>query len=109
MIDIRYIKEQPDEVIERLAKKGKDAREDVAAILRLDGERRALIAETEAIKAEQDEIDAKVAEQAKSVGKETEEYKKSMDPKQFDYIANEIVVDKLFKFLTENNEFVKKA
>ena len=66
------------------------------------------IIETEKIKAEQSEIDEKVAAQAKSVGKETEEYKKTMDPKQFDYIANEIVVDKLFKFLTENNEFVAK-
>ena len=53
MIDIKYIKEQPEEVIARLAKKGKDAKEDVEAILRLDGERRALIGETEALKAEQ--------------------------------------------------------
>lgn len=66
------------------------------------------IIELESIKAEQEEIDAKVAEQAKSVGKETEDYKKTMDPKQFEYIANEIVVDKLFKFLTENNEFTSK-
>lgn len=66
------------------------------------------IIELESIKAEQSEIDEKVAAQAKSVGKETEEYKKTMDPKQFDYIANEIVVDKFFKFLTENNEFVAK-
>ena len=65
------------------------------------------IIETEGIKAEQAEIDEKVAEQAKSVGKEAEEYKKTMDPRQFEYIANEIVVDKFFKFLTENNEFVK--
>ena len=64
------------------------------------------IIETEKIKAEQEEIDAKVAEQAKSVEKDVEEYRKGMDPKQFEYIANEIVVDKLFKFLTENNEFV---
>ena len=42
MIDIKYIKENPDEVIERLAMKGKDAKEDVANIIRLDAERRAL-------------------------------------------------------------------
>ena len=53
MLDIRYIKENPDEVIARLAKKGKDAKEEIEQILALDGERRALIAETEAIKAEQ--------------------------------------------------------
>ena len=53
MLDIKYIKENPEEVIARLAKKGKDAKDDIEAILRLDGERRALIAETEALKAEQ--------------------------------------------------------
>ena len=53
MLDIKYIKEKPDEVVARLAKKGKDAKEDIDAILRLDGERRALIADTEAMKAEQ--------------------------------------------------------
>ena len=53
MLDIKYIKEKPEEVIARLAKKGKDAKEDIEAILRLDGERRALIGETEALKAEQ--------------------------------------------------------
>ena len=64
------------------------------------------IIELEGIKAEPEEVEAKVAEQAKSVGKETEEYKKSMDPRQFEYISNEIVVDKLFAFLVESNEFV---
>ena len=53
MLDIKYIKEKPDEVVARLAKKGKDAKEDVEAILKLDGKRRALIGETEALKAEQ--------------------------------------------------------
>ena len=43
MLDIRYIKENPQEVIERLAVKGKDAKEDIARILELDAERRALI------------------------------------------------------------------
>ena len=53
MLDIKYIKENPDEVIARLAKKGKDAKDEIEQILALDGRRRALIAETEAIKAEQ--------------------------------------------------------
>jgi seryl-tRNA synthetase len=49
MLDINYIKENPAEVVERLAAKGKDAAEDIAKILELDTKRRALIAETEAI------------------------------------------------------------
>ncbi|MBO7175970.1 MAG: serine--tRNA ligase, partial [Clostridia bacterium] len=56
MLDIRYIKEKPDEVIARLAKKGKDAKEEIAQILDLDAKRRALIGETEALKAEQNKL-----------------------------------------------------
>ena len=69
MLDIKYIKENPEEVIARLAKKGKDAREDIEAILRLDTERRALIAETEAIKAEQNKTN-KLIPQYKKEGKD---------------------------------------
>ena len=58
----------------------------------------------ENIQATEEEVDAKVAEQAASVGKETEEYKKNMDPRQFDYIRNDIIITKLFAFLKENNE-----
>ena len=56
MLDINYIKSNPDEVIARLAAKGKDAKEEIAAILELDAKRRALIAETEALKAEQNKL-----------------------------------------------------
>ena len=62
----------------------------------------------ENIEATQDEIDAKVAEQAKSVEKEVEEYKKGMDPRQFDYIKNDIIITKLFATLKENNEMYKE-
>ena len=72
MIDIKYIKEKPDEVVARLAKKGKDAKEDVEAILRLDGERRALIADTEAMKAEQNKTN-KLIPQYKKEGKDASE------------------------------------
>ena len=58
----------------------------------------------ENIEATDEEVDAKVAEQAASVGKETEEYKKGMDPRQFDYIRSDIIITKLFKTLKENNE-----
>ena len=53
MLDIKYIRENPDEVIARLACKGRDAKEEIAKIIALDAERRAKIAENEALKAEQ--------------------------------------------------------
>lgn len=65
------------------------------------------IIKEEKIEATEEEVDAKVAEQAASVGKETEEYKKSMDPRQFDYISSDIVITKLFDFLKANNEMYK--
>lgn len=66
------------------------------------------IIKLENIEATQEEIDAKVAEQAKSVGKETEEYKKTMDPRQLEYIESDIKVTKLFDFLKANNEMIKQ-
>ena len=69
MLDINYIKEKPDEVIERLAKKGKDAKEEIAKILELDAKRRSLIAETEAYKAEQNKL-SKMIPQYKKEGKD---------------------------------------
>jgi len=72
MLDINYIKENPAEVVERLAAKGKDAAEDVAKILELDAKRRALITETEAIKAEQNKL-TKLIPQYKKEGKDPSE------------------------------------
>ncbi len=72
MLDIKYIKENPDEVIERLAKKGKDAAEEIAEILQLDAERRALISSTEAIKAEQNKTN-KLIPQYKKEGRDVSE------------------------------------
>ena len=69
MIDIKYIKENPEEVIARYAVKGKDAREDVEKILELDARRRALIAETEGLKAEQNKVN-KLIPQYKKEGKD---------------------------------------
>ncbi|MGM9635866.1 MAG: serine--tRNA ligase [Candidatus Avispirillum sp.] len=53
MLDIKLIRENPEDVIARLAAKGKDAAEDIKRILELDSRRRAMIAENEAKKAEQ--------------------------------------------------------
>ena len=69
MLDIKYIKENPEEVIARLQKKGKDAKEEIEQILALDAERRNLIAETEAIKAEQNKVN-KLIPQYKKEGKD---------------------------------------
>ena len=63
--------------------------------------------ETEKIEATEEEVEAKIAEQAASVGKEPEEYKKTMDPRQREYLANDIKVTKIFDFLMANNEMVK--
>ena len=72
MLDIRYIKEKPEEVIARLQKKGKDAKEEIEAIINLDKERRELIAKTEAIKAEQNKTN-KLIPQYKKEGKDVSE------------------------------------
>ena len=69
MLDIKYIRENPEEVIARLLTKGKDARADIEAILALDGERRTLINETETIKAEQNKMN-KLVPQYKKEGKD---------------------------------------
>ena len=65
------------------------------------------IIKDEAIEATEEEVDAKIAEQAKSVDKDAAEYKKGMDPRQFDYIRNDIIITKLFDFLKANNEMYK--
>ncbi len=62
------------------------------------------IIKTEGFGATDAEVDEKIAEQAKSVDKEFDAYKKDMDPRQVEYIKNDIIVNKLFRFLTENNE-----
>ena len=59
------------------------------------------------IGASEEEIAEKVAEQAASVGKEPEEYRKTMDPRQLEYIEGDIKVTKLFDYLEANNEMVK--
>lgn len=57
----------------------------------------------EKIEATKEDVDAKIAEQAQSVGKDAVEYAKTMSDKQRGYIENGVVIDKLFKFLKENN------
>lgn len=69
MLDIKYIKENPDEVKARLATRQKDYSKEIDRLLELDVERRALIADTEAKKAEQNRI-SKTIPQLKKEGKD---------------------------------------
>ncbi|MBO4217516.1 MAG: serine--tRNA ligase [Clostridia bacterium] len=69
MLDIKIIRENPEDVIARLAAKGKEAREEIGKILEDDRTRRALIAETESLKAEQNRVN-KLIPQFKKEGKD---------------------------------------
>lgn len=64
------------------------------------------IIKQENITATPEEIEEKIAQQAASVEKPVEEYKKSMDQRQLEYIANDLVITKLFDFLKANNNLV---
>ena len=62
------------------------------------------IVREEKLSASDEEVEAKIAEQAASVEKSTADYKKSMDPRQLDYIRNDVIITKLFDLLKANNE-----
>ena len=64
------------------------------------------IIKTENITATPEEIEAEIAKQAASVEKTVEDYKKNLDARRMEYIANDIVITKLFDFLTANNKLV---
>ena len=102
MLDIKYIKECPEEVIDRLAMKGKDAKEDIEAILRLDTERRELIAAIDSAKAEQNKT-SKMIPQMKKEGKDTTELFATMKKLSADTKANE---DKLKETETQLTSFM---
>ena len=62
------------------------------------------IIKEENIEADEAEIKEKIAKQAESVGKSAEEYEKTIDPRQVDYIKNDVIITKLFDFLKANND-----
>ena len=66
------------------------------------------IIKTEKIEVKPEDIDAKLSESAKSVNKTLEEYKKTVSDRQVEYIANELLYNKLTDFLKANNTFVEK-
>ena len=60
MLDLKRMKEHPQEVIDLLAKNGRDAKAEVARILELDEQRRALVSETDALKAKQNAVSKQI-------------------------------------------------
>ena len=60
MLDIKRIKENPEEIIDLLARKGKDARETIERILELDNQRRVLVSETDNLKAKQNTVSKQI-------------------------------------------------
>ena len=61
------------------------------------------ITKAEDIKATEEEVDVKIAEQAVAMGKDAEEFKKTLNERQIAYFENNVVIDKVFAFLTANN------
>ena len=59
-MDIKRIKENPEEIIDLLARKGKDARETIERILELDNQRRVLVSETDSLKAKQNTVSKQI-------------------------------------------------
>ena len=58
---------------------------------------------SEKIDITEEDIDNKIAEMAKNVGKTLEEYKKQVNNDMVNHIANELLMKKLINFLHENN------
>ena len=101
MLDIKLIKENPEQVIARLANKGKDAREEIEKILELDAQRRAMIVENESLKAEQNKTN-KLIPQYKKEGKDVSEIfvkLKEMSAKTKENDANLKVVEEELNLL----------
>ena len=69
MLDIKFIKEHTEEVLQRLQNKGKDAHAEIARILELDALRREIIGRSEKMKAEQNK-ESKLIPQYKKEGKD---------------------------------------
>ena len=58
----------------------------------------------ENIAATEEEIDSQLEKMASDAGKTLAEYKEKLDDRQKDYVENNVIIEKLFKFLKENNE-----
>lgn len=100
MLDIKVIRENPDDVVSRLAAKGRDAKEDIARILQLDESRRAMISENEAKKAEQNK-QSKMIPQLKKEGKDTTAVFAAMKELSDTIKANDAALAEIEKEYTE--------
>lgn len=67
------------------------------------------IIKKEGFKAEEGELEAKIANNAKELNITVEEYEKKINAGQKEYIANNIIIEKLFNFLKANNTFILKS
>ena len=69
-------------------------------------ETREPVLEVENLKVTDEELDSKLEEVAKKYNKTVDDYKKSLGEKQLIYFENDILMDKLVKFLKENNKLI---
>ena len=68
MIDIKLIRESPDQLNQSLLKKGADHSAEIDRIIKLDTQRRALIASSETDKAEQNKASKQIPQIKKDGG-----------------------------------------
>ena len=61
------------------------------------------IIKAEGLKAEESDVDAKIEELAKAAEKTVEEYKKDVTDSQREYLAEDVVINKLFDLLKKEN------
>lgn len=64
------------------------------------------IIEVESLKVTEEELNKKLEEVSAKYNKPVDEYKKSLGEKQLIYFENDILMDKLVKFLKENNKLI---
>ena len=64
------------------------------------------VIQKEKLSVTEEELEAKLEEVAKKYNKSVEDYKKLVGERQMIYFENEILMDKLIKFLEENNKLI---
>ena len=67
------------------------------------------IVKKEEMKFEQEELDAKLAEMAERSGQDVDTFKKGLGREHYDYLANQILSEKLMKMLAAENAPAAKA
>ena len=67
------------------------------------------IIKAEDIKVADEDVDAEIAKLAEGSNKSVEEFKKTVDPRQVEYIKNDVLMNNFVSFLKNNNTFEKKS